>query len=333
MGNDSLALVKDAYSIFTNGSDVLAAGKNLWLFRADGSLVTKFHSIRPPVKVAFLPNRTAIVDGQGDTAYHSISLERGEILWSSNKKGRRRMESYRFAVSPDGMTVYNVCYLQNGSMRIDRLCPQSKTHETCDITDCLRVTEDIFCDPEGVLCALQTHLIIDPNDPYSQNHPPIRQHGILSIPWENGTPKPYWKRQWQTTAAAYTPARGCDGTHILYEDFSVLNMDSQTVCQLLSPEEIASLPKGGFLWTFEPSGKRLTVCYIASALNIIMDCEKKKIAARYDRLDPSIGYRGCLIGGAFWMGTPGGIVKRPFPNPEPPAQNAERSHKMTGGVL
>lgn len=314
--NVSLESVKDAYSIFTNGDDVLVAGKNLWLFRTDGSFVTKFKTIYLPKKVAFLPNRTVIVDGHGDKAYHYISLDRGEILWSCNKKGRRMMESYRFAVSPDGTNVYDTCYIQNKSMQIDWLCPQSKIHETSGIEDCLRVTEDIFCDKNGVLCALQTHLVIDPNDIYSENSPSIRQHGILSIPYENRTPKPYWKRQWQSNGTEYKSARGCDGTHILYEDFSVLDINDQITCQLLSSEESVLLPKDGFIWTFNSVNKFLTICFISSLLNIVIDCDKKKMVAKYERCDQSIGYQGCLIGNEFWTGTASGIVKRSFPNIE-----------------
>lgn len=308
--------VKDAFSIFSNGEDVLVAGKSLWLFRRDGSFVSKFKTIRFPRKAAFLPNRTAIVDGYGDKAYHYLSLDQGDILWSSVKKGRRMMESDRFAVSPDGKTVYDVCYLQNQSMQVNRICPQSQFHQISDIKECLRVTEDIFCDQKGVLCALQTHLIIDPNDIYSENSPSIRQHGILSIPYENGKPKPSWRSQWQSKSEddGHGFARGCDRTHILYEDFTVLDLDRQVTFPLLSSEERASLPKDGFTWAFDSVNNLLTIFYTAAKCNLIIDCGSKKVVARYDRCDPSVGYKGCLIGNRFWMGTENGIVQRPFPN-------------------
>lgn len=316
MRNVRLSSIKDACSIFSNGEDVLVAGKHLWLFRADGSFVAKFATIRLPMKAIFLPNRTVLVDGYGDKAYHHIALATGEILWSSNKKGRRMMESSRFAVSPDGMTIYDACYIQNKSMQIDRICPENESHEMFMIDEGLRVTEDIFCDETGTLCALQTHLIIDPDDIYSEKKTPIRQHGILSISFKNGTAVPHWTSQWQSKNGdiSHRFARGCDGTHILYEDLSVLDMKNQIIFQLISPEDAAQFPKDGFTWKYDCERKLLTVFFVSSLYNYVIDCDKKKIVAKYGRCDPSVGYQGCLIGDEFWMGTVGGIVKRSFPN-------------------
>lgn len=316
MRNVSLSSITDAYYIFSNGEDVLVAGKHLWLFRADGSFVTKFAAIRLPMKAVFLPNRRVLVDGYGDKAYHYIALDSGEVLWRSNKKGRRMMESNRFAVSPDGMTIYDTCYIQNKAMQIDRICPENKSHETFMIDECLRVTEDIFCDKTGALCALQTHLIIDPDDPYSEKKTPVRQHGLLSISFENGTAVPHWTSQWQSQNGdiSHGFARACDGTHILYEDLSVLDMNKQVILQLLSPEETAQFPKDGFTWTYDCERKLLTVSFVSSLYNYVIDCDKKKIVAKYGRCDSSVGYQGCLVGDEFWMGTADGIVKRPFPN-------------------
>lgn len=87
MKRTTLESLSDGECIFSNGTDVLVAGKYLRLFRADGTFVTKFAPIRRPRRVAMLPGRTALVEGAADKAYHYLSLEEGRILWTCPQKG------------------------------------------------------------------------------------------------------------------------------------------------------------------------------------------------------------------------------------------------------
>ena len=318
MRNVTLKTPKECDSIFTDGTSILAAGKKLWLFRVDGSFVATFKMIRDPHKVAFLPQNTALIDGGGDGSYHYISLNDGSVLWSSLKKGRRNRTSWRFAVSPDGSVVYDICYDDHGVMHVDRICPKEKQHNRYRIEDpdMLRVTHDIYCDEEGNLCAFQSHIVIDPDDLYPQTSPSMRQNGILAISFEADEPKCTWKKRWKNEAKSTRTACGCDGKCILREDFSVLDLDTMKEYRLFQEDVLKTLPRDGFDWSYEEERQLLTVHYIAAKTNIVIDCKKREVVGKYSRSNGFLGFEGCLVGNEFWIGTDEGIIKYPFPNTE-----------------
>lgn len=313
MHNITLNTVKDCDSVFSDGENVLLGGKNLWLFRRDGTFVVKYKTIRNPHKVAFLPGNTALIDAHGDGAYHYISIDSGEILWSTLKKGRRSGRAGRFAVSPDGRTVYDVCANPSGGFHIDRFVPSEQEYDHYVLRDGLRVTRDIYCNRNGDLCILQSHILVDSEDPYSDNQIAMEQFGILVVSMEQGELNYNWLRRWQSRPGTYTSAVGCNGKYILRSDFSVLDLDTMETFRLLSESDQQTLPKDGFGWHYEARKKFLTVYYLMEKLNIVIDCRQRKVVARYPREDWSTGYQGSLVDEEFWMGTSGGVIKRPFP--------------------
>lgn len=320
MGSTTFKSIKKCSSIFSEGDDVLVFEKKLVLFRKDGTFITRFMEIRYPYKVVFLPNRTALVDSDG--GFHYISLEKGQILWSVKPKGGDRCKGqFRFAVSPDRSAVYDVCSSSNFSILVDRFFPERRFHDTVRIKDCLRSTRDIFCDQDGTLCALQRHIIINHDeDDYENRKPSMIQWGIQAISYtEDGTPKTSWKKLWQTEAAKSVSAEGCDGRYVLMEDFTVLDLENQTTFRLLPEETCHTLPqKDGYGWTYDEARKLLTVYYIGTNQNVIIDCQKRELVAQYYRENLEVGFEGCLIENEFWTGTSNGIVKKPFPSIEPP---------------
>lgn len=305
----SLKTVKDCDSIFSNGSDVLLGGKNLWLFRADGTFVAKHTTIRNPSKAIFLPHNTVLVDGHGDGSYHYISLIDGEILWSSIKKGRKTSISVdRFAVSSDGMIVYDVYHGTSNDLYVNRIIPQQQKHDYYIIKDGLRVTHDVYCDENDSLCVLQSHLLVGCGDT------PKRQNGILSISINQDQVTYNWKRWWQSNPEAFTSACGCDGKKILCLDFSVYDLESKKKYTFLDSTELSTLPKDHFGWLYDDKRKLLTIYFVVEKQNIVIDCQNGNIIARYTREDQSVGYQGCPVGDEFWTGTRKGISRLPFPN-------------------
>ena len=312
MTKKTLLSVKDCDYICSNGRDVLVSGKTLLLFRADGTFIAEFPSIRQIHKAVFLHDNTALVESLKPHAYHYISLDDGTLLWSISKKGRYGGSVSRFAVTPDGKTVYDARHADSFRLCIDRICPQRQDYEQYIISEGLRCTYDIFCDENGILCAMQSHVVLSDDDSYREEN--LSQSGILAIPIDAQGPHPYWKKQWTSITDRRKNPRGSDGRFVLRDDFSVLDIDSMTEIFLVDAETLKRLPACGFTWKYDPVNQLLTVSFLTEKLNIIIDCQKRKVISRYKRDDSSVGYEGCLINAAFWMGTKSGIVMHPFPN-------------------
>lgn len=333
---NSLASIKKGESIVSNGKDVLIIEKYLWLFRANGELVKKV-PIRRPYSAVFLPNSTAFVKCVRDT-YFLISLETGDVLWMVKAKMPQRVNDTGFVVSPDGSTIYNIFYLYKYGKSIcylERICPDSRLYEIYPIEEGMDITNSIFCEPDGTLCALQHQrksYFKYEDEEYACHS--IHQHGILAIPFQDGHPSPYWKRQWEITdGGRYSFGAACDGKYIIFEDLSVLNMETQQTFFLLSDEERKTVPWLRTFYTYDSERALLTLQFLGETFaferqKVIVDCRSRKIVARYVTKAStdkshfkafSVGFLGCLVGDSFWIGTEDeGVVRLPFPNSTPP---------------
>lgn len=309
MKTPTLATVKDACAIMSDGRYVLVFGKSFWIFRKDGSFVAKHKTIRNAYKAVFLPDNTILVDGSGDGQYHYISLDSGAILWSSIQKGRRTMSATRFAVSPDGCIIYDVCYVGFNAVQIDRIIPQEQKHDYYKTVSALRTTDAIYCDQEGNLCLLQSHVDFDDVTKISL----CRQYGILSINIANDILYSEWKKRWESTDTIGRTVCGCDGRYILFENFDVLDIETQSTFTLLQDKSFRIPGRFSFDYVYDRDRKLLTVSYLGVKLNMVLDCVSKNVIAQYPRATDSVGYMGCLVHDSFWIGTPEGIVIKDFP--------------------
>lgn len=327
MAKDIRKTITKCEVVFSNGHDVLISGKLLWLFRANGEFVKRILPIRRPYKAIFLPNRTALVEGCADGAYYYLNLETGDILWVTKKTFRRSTEVSRFVLSPDGTTVYNLFYAtpkDKEFLYVERIIPQTHTHDIFPVNVSfgpanggLCLTADLFCDSEGTLCALQYRNITRYGDyEYWETPRVIYEYGILALPICENALQPYWKKYWKAERLDYkTTIRGCDGTHILYEDLTVLNLETNTVFSLISPDDRKSFSPYSFDYFYDPERYLLTI-FRYDWLNLVIDCKNRKIVGRYrtEENEDCVGYHGWLIGNEFWMGSKNGVVSYPFPN-------------------
>lgn len=332
MARDILSTIRKCDIIFSNGEDVLVAGKTIWLFRGNGEFAQKLEAVRRPHVVAFLPNRTALVDSGVDRVYHYLDLKSGDILWSTKMRGRRSDEGFRFAVTPDGSTVYNLFYAYRGPTRflhVERIIPAEHIHdifpvkEPLNLTGDLAITGDLFCDGDGTLCALQYKNITRYEDyDYMDTPQVIFHYGILALPIQDGILRPYWKMDWkkERIGKGYSPS-ACDGRYILYENLSILDLKTQRTFFLLNDASRESLPISSFRYFYDPAHFLLTLWYTGPCQNVIIDCKNRTLVGRYFPENPfEAGYGGCLIGDKFWQGTAGGVAKKPFPCIEPPIE-------------
>lgn len=307
MRSITLSTVKDAEVILTNGNSVLVFGKTLWLFRIDGSFVVHQKAMRYPRKAAFLPNNTAIIEG--NSTYFYVDLNDGSILWSTPRKKGISPPVAQFAVSPDGTVVFDMQRMKDRVIRIDRICPGKQTVDSYFLKDGLSVTKDLYCKDKDTLYLLQYRTLIDPEAPLSSTVAPMRQNGILELKYRSETPEREWRYMWQDQSSATHTPQKTDGRYVLHGDFSVLDLDTME-CFSILPEHNLGKYKFDDMYNpiFQSDRQLLSFGYIFQGLNLVLDCKQRKIVAQY--VGPNIG---CLVGDEFWIGTENGIVRRPFP--------------------
>ena len=293
MAGDILKSIKSCEVIFSNGQDVLVGGKSLWLFRANGEFVKKVLPIRRPYKVAFLPNRTALVDGVADHAYYYLNLEAGEILWVVKKTQRRSGETPRFVVSPDGSMVYNLFYsYRNGRrvLHVERMIPEKRIYNIFAVEEPLGLasgglcmTRDMFCDSDGILCAFQAMNITRYEDyDYMETPNAVFHYGILALPFQNDVLHPYWKRHWKTERTG--------------------KWNNICACS--------------FRYFYDSERFLLTLWRLDDKQSAVIDCKNRKLIGQYFG-EPGLespGGGGWVIGNEFWLGTSKGVARYPFPN-------------------
>lgn len=308
----TLSSVKDCEYICSNGKDVLLSGKNLWLFRADGTFVARYKTIRGIYTAAFLPGNTVLVQSMKGF-YHHIALDDGQVLWSSEKKAKGVHAVQRFAISPDGTAVYNLHTVDFDRLYIDRIIPEKCIHEQFVVRTGYRVSYEIFCDSDGVLCALQSQVQSNKQTEEFIERIAERQSGILAFSIDSEGVQSSWKKKWTCESKPTKYLLGCDGSHVMYGDFSVLQLETMKEFYLLPEEERMKIPEGSISLHYNATRCLLTVHYLAKNLNIVVDCKNRRVVAKYEGDRTGFGTEGCVIGNEFWIGTSEGIIRKPFP--------------------
>lgn len=297
--------VHDCQVIQEHGDMVIFLGKHPWIFRKDGTFIARLKGICRSWNMLLLPDNRVFFDGYGDRSYHYVSLTDGEMLWSIPKKGKRNFIPHEMAASPSKKEVYYV-YSIGEKFYIDIIVPEEKT-----CTKKLLPIEDgpiycVFCSSEGSVATLR------------EDHSADRVVGVsgYSLDVFNISDVQQHHQLWQGQIKLDAfPVRAND-TYILFSDLSVLNMKDGTIFSLLEncPQRIR---KDVFTFSgYDPVRQLLNIHYLGSKSTLIIDCQKRKIAAHYRPIsDGQNG--GWLIDEEFWIGSLEGIVKRPFPHIDP----------------
>lgn len=305
------AAVKDCGILYCDGKTVLLLGKKLWIFRTDGSFVRKLNEVQNPYKAIFLPGNMALIDSVRSRAYYYVSLDTGEIVWSSPKTGKRQQVEERFVSTPDGSIVFDYYYDLKGVFHIDRIEPSRQLHRVHVVKDTLRTSCGCYCDDRGMLHVMQRHILEQDDPRYSDEKSCL--YGFLRLEFDEDILRSSWENQW--TDAPRPRPYACDDRYTLYGNLTVQDRKTGEWIDLLQ-KDYRSKPErnGAISWHYDRENRYLTVSHLGTLINTIVDCKARKRVAQYERETPGVGSLGCLINGEFWIGTTSGVIKFPFPH-------------------
>lgn len=303
-----LSTVKDCEFIWECGDYIVAAGKLVWVFRKDGSFVAKSSTIRYPLKIYFLPPDKAFIQGGANYQYHYIDLQTAEDIWTVPCGGRFNSFGKKFIASPDNKYLFDIyCNNKNFKHYVLRFSIENLTVAKEEVPESLRVTVGGYMDKEGVLYALQTHLLNDGK---------TSQNGILRIDWRDEKPIFSWKSLWQSEKNRFKNWRYTDGQYILCEDYTVVDMTTMHEFNLLENDSDWVTAYGPLDCVYIADRGLLIGYHDLEEGNVVIDCKARKRVAQYVSAkndDEKAGFAGCLVGDEYWIGTEEGIVKKIFP--------------------
>lgn len=297
--------VDDCEVIYQYGDTLVLAAKHPWIFRKDGTYIARLKKVNRAWQMLFLPNNIVFMDGDGDRSYHYVSLDDGQLLWSFPKKGKRDFTPRQMTRSHDGKTIYYLysikeqCYVDTITLE-DRLCTTSRIQlNTAPIVH-------IYCDSNENLAVL----LFDRSA--------VFEEGFCSYCLLKFTPDTLElisRQNFSHIKAGSIPVI-CNDQYILFSDLQVLSIQEGRSFSLIEGE-LRRIKKDFFtVQDYDSLRKLLNIRFLRTGSTLIIDCEKRKIAAHYVPIDHYLS-GGCLIGNEFWIGSMEGIVKRPFPHMDP----------------
>lgn len=299
--------MKDCGRIYRNDDTFIFTGKHPWIFRTDGTYVAKISEILYGKNVRFLCDHIAFVDGLKDKTYYYVSLRTGEVLWRC-KKIEKRNPIENTAISVDGRTLYclyNVGPYDTGPLYfVDAMMPDAQQCSTYTIPENI-LRGPVFCMECDAVGNLDI-LTFDRSVPHKEG---FCAYSLLkiSIPEMN-----VLSRQNLTFDSTDIPVLFNDD-YILFRNLRVINRQTGNIFSLVENNPMQIKRDVCYINGYDPTRKLLNICYLYKGSTLIVDCEKRCIAAHYAPITygQSSGY---LYGDEFWIGTSEGVVKRPFPN-------------------
>ena len=294
--------VEDCEKIFLHHDTVVFTGKHPWIFRKDGTYIAKIKGISRAYQMTFLPNQTVFMDGAGDQSYHYVSLDTGEVLWSIPKKGRRNLPPQRMTASPNGGKIYYLSCVGSdfGAEYIDTIVPEVRSITTQKSPLNKGPVSGFWCNADGSLSILRR--VVCSND-FQLFQLDAQSLEIISC------------QEFKAISNSNDAVTSND-TYILFDDWKVYAIKTGEMFSLLANEHKTVKRNPFVVDGYDPDRKLLTVHYLDHGSTLIIDCVKRKIAAHYRPISNDL-CSGCLVGNEFWIGSYGGVVKRPFPYVDP----------------
>ena len=242
------------------------------------------------------------MDGAGDKSYHYVSLDTGEVLWSIPKKGRRNLPPQLMTVSSDGSKIYYLSCVGSdfGSEYVDTITPEMHLHTMRKSPLSKGPVRGFWCNADGSLSILRR--VVCSND-FQLFQLDAQSLEVISC-------QEFKDISYRNDAVASNDA------YILFDDWTVYTIKTGEMISLLANEHKKVKRNRFVVDGHDAERKLLTVHYLDHGSTLIVDCEKRKIAAHYRPISKDLR-SGRLIDHEFWIGSYDGIVKRPFPHMDP----------------
>ena len=289
------------YSIVQHDRYVALLGKQLWICRNDGTVISRKSDVKNPHKVAFLSDNRLLVDCGSLGSYILLSLEDGtEIRRIVQPKIDTSLSN--FAISPDERFIYD-CFTRKGKEYIVCIDTFSWESEICALQPGLRAVSDLCCDCNGELCLLEHHY-----EEVASRH--ISCNGIRFVYRDTFAPGSsyYWKQKWNMLFPRIASFFIGDTETILTNDLQIYKPATNELYNLLANETQWERPDRGPS-NIQLSGDKKYLVLLYPTMNVVVDISGRKTIARY-AADFS---QGCLIGDSFWIYNGSGVAVKEFP--------------------
>lgn len=263
--------------------------------KQEGELVTY-----PEVKTAIhaisaLPDNKLLIH-DAKSVYHILDLENGTIL-VSKQMPKNVFSTRRFAVSHDGKNAFRF-WLRGNKYYLVIVNLFDLSYRICPYKASLNGVADLVYNTDDELLALETKVADDG----------VCHNQITSVTIEGGgcttTPIHQWEGKWC--------GKYLDESFVLDNGYNIRDLSTGETFSLLENSDVLLPEKYVALsHKYYPNEKYLQL--IDSRQNIFIDCEQRKIIARYQMDNRKPAYTGILTGNEFWFGKADGIYATPFP--------------------
>lgn len=291
--------IKKCQRIYPHPHHWIFCGNKFQSCSKQGGPVTTYSEVKPSIyRLAHIPNNRLLVD-DNRSVLHLLDLDEGKVI-ASRKLTKKRVNISRYAVSYDGETAFCVwCWGKNWYLcKFDLSNLDYCIYSYRPTLYCVR---DIVFNAENQLLVLETQSVCTNGERISQN---LISSVSIQGDFCNVVPVCRWDGQ---CVGLY-----CDGEYVLESNFSIREVNTQKTFSLLENSDILLPPKYAALsHVYYPEYHYLQV--VNTTHNIFIDCEKRKIIARYSNDPQKLIFSGICTGDAFWIGKPDGIYAMPFP--------------------
>lgn len=298
MNNYNPIKINGYFNLLCTDDIVIAYGNGIYVYRDTGELIFSRKDLKNVFKIAVLPDNRIVVECCKQKKFVILSLTTGEDI-AQIPIPRRDYSSYNFALSNDGLFLYEYFFL-NLQCYITRIQLDLYQIDFWELHPGLRSTSDIICDENDILCILQSNYEVIADNELSING--VRYEyfdacrGIGSAY--------YWKEKWIFPAPQFSSRFLNDTNTILTNDLCIYHVNTKEIERLINEDEI---PESNFFSFRSVEDKYLIITYSDS--NIVIERDSKKIIARYF----AELTHGCVVGDQFWICCDGGIQRKPFP--------------------
>lgn len=291
--------VKKCQVIYPHADYYLFSGARFQSCSKQGGPLVTYPEVKTCLHgIAILPDGKLLVD-DAKSVFHLLDLNEGKVL-ASQKMTKNRICQSRFAISGDGKTAFRI-WSWGKSWYLVKINLLDLSYCTYKYKASMYGISDIIYKSHNELLVLEVQNISIGDRAVSQN-----QVTSVTICGEECITTPLY--QWQGDRCG----KFFDGRFVWESGYVIRDLCTNECFSLLEQSDIL-LPKNHVALShiYYPEKKYLQL--INAEQNIFIDCENRKIIARYYNDPQKLIYCGICIGDEFWIGKADGIYATPFP--------------------